>query len=141
MTAASEFLLVRLGSRRVGLPIDFVVAVEALGPVHPVPTSEPACLGVTTTRGRILPVLSLAGLIGAGGGGEGGTAVLLTLRGNSVCVDVDDAEAIIQGVALPLPRGESLPWASGVVRLSEGLIPLVDLDAVGERLTFPEAAS
>jgi hypothetical protein len=56
-------------------------------------------------------------------------------------VEVDEAEAIIRGEPLPLPKGESLPWASGVIRLSDGLVPLVDLEAVGERLTIPEAAS
>jgi chemotaxis signal transduction protein len=141
MKSTSEFLLVRLGSRRVGLPIDYVIAVEALGPVHPVPTAEPACRGVTMTRGRIVPVLALADLIGADAGDGGGTAILLSIDGKGMCVDVDDAEAIIRGEALPLPRGESLPWASGVVRMSDGLIPLVDLAAVGERLTLPEASS
>lgn len=141
MKQASEFLLVRLGARRVGLPIHFVIAVEALGSVHPVPTVEPACRGVTLTRGRILPVLALAALIGTEAGDAGGTAILLSIDGKSMCVEVDDAEAIIRGEPLPLPPGESLPWASGVVRLSDGLIPLVDLAAVGERLTIPEAAS
>lgn len=141
MKQASEFLLVRLGSRRVGLPISFVIAVEALGAVHPVPTAEPACRGVTMTRGRIMPVLTLASLIGTAAGDTGGTAILLSIDGKNMCVEVDDAEAIIRGHPLPLPRGESLPWASGVVRMSDGLIPLVDLAAVGERLAIPEAAS
>ena len=141
MKETREFLLVRLGSRRVGVPIDSIIAVEALGAVHPVPTTEPACRGVTTTRGRILPVMNLADLIGAASGEGGGTAILLAIHGRSMCMEVDDAEAIIRGDLLPLPKGEALPWASGVVRLSDGLIPLVDLDAVGERLTIPEAAS
>jgi chemotaxis signal transduction protein len=141
MNDGSQFLLVRLGTRLVGLPIDCVIAVEALGEVHPVPTAEPACRGVTMTRGRIIPVLSLAQLIGAASGGPGQTAILLSINGKNMCVDVDDAEAIIRGQPLPLPRGESLPWASGVIRLSERLVPLVDLEAVGERLTIPEAAS
>jgi chemotaxis signal transduction protein len=141
MKEGSEFLLVRLGARRVGLPIAFVIAVEALGDVHPVPTAESACRGVTMTRGRIIPVLSLTTLIGAAGGEPGQTAILLSINGKSMCVEVDDAEAIIRGDPLPLPKGESLPWASGVIRLSDGLVPLVDLEAVGERLTIPEAAS
>ena len=141
MKPGGEFLLVRLGTRRVGLPLDYVLAVEAMGPVHPVPTLEPACLGVTMTRGRIMPVLALASLIGAGAGETGGTAILLSIGGRNLCVEVDDAEAIIRGDPLPLPRGESLPWASGVVSMSDSLIPLVDLAAVGERLTLPEGAS
>jgi purine-binding chemotaxis protein CheW len=141
MSASRGFLLVRLGSRRLGLPVDRVIAVESLGAVHPVPAAEPACRGVTTMRGRILPVLSLAALIGAAEADAGGTAILLQVGARNMVVEVDDAEAIIQGTPLPLPPGETLPWASGVVRLPEGLIPLVDLDAVGERLTIPEAAS
>jgi chemotaxis signal transduction protein len=141
MRNKEEFLLVRLGSRRVGLPINLIVGVEALGPVHPVPASEPACRGVTTTRGRLIPVLALSELIGVAAGNTGGTAVILSIQGRTLCLEVDDAEAIIRGDPLPLPKGESLPWASGVVRLTDGLIPLVDLDAVGERLTIPEAAS
>ena len=141
MSESNEFLLVRLGTRRVGLPIGFVLAVEALGEVHPVPTAEPACRGVTMTRGRILPVLLLATLIGAAASDPGQTAILLSINGKDVCLEVDDAEAIIREEPLPLPKGEALPWASGVIRLNDGLVPLVDLEAVGERLSIPEAAS
>jgi hypothetical protein len=59
-------------------------------------------------------------------------------RGRHLCFEVDEAEAIVQGELLPLPPGESLPWASGVVRRPEGLVPLLDLDALNERLTTPE---
>ena len=36
--------------------------------------------------------------------------------------------------ALPLPDGESLPWATGVAVRPDGLVPILDLDALGERL-------
>ncbi len=134
-----QFLLVRLGSRRVGLPVEFVVAVEALGTVHPVPTSAAACRGVTAARGRILPVVALGTLIGTGAGDTGGTSVVLSLGGREVCLEVDDAEAIVAGTAMEAPPGEKLPWASGVVRLPTGLVPLLDLARVGDRLTIPEA--
>jgi chemotaxis signal transduction protein len=139
MSTPAEFLLVRLGTRKVGLPIEHVVAVEALGAVHPVPAAEPSCRGVTSTRGRLMPVLDLAELIGGSVADTGGTAILLTIEGRTMCMEVDDAEAIMRGIPLPLPPGESLPWASAVVRLTGELIPLVDLTALGERLTTPEA--
>ena len=57
------FLMVRLRERRIGLPIGSVIAVESPGALHPVPASDPACRGVTSKRGRLMPVLSLAALV------------------------------------------------------------------------------
>jgi hypothetical protein len=35
---------------------------------------------------------------------------------------------------LPVPPGETLPWAIGVARYGEGLVPLLDLSVLGSRL-------
>ena len=140
MTGSPEFLLVRLGARRLGLPIDNVVAVEALGTVHPVPASDPACRGVTNTRGRLMPVLSLRALVEDPAGDES-TAIVLQLDGRFCCLSVEDAEAIVEGDLLPVPQGETLSWATAVVRRPEGLIPLLDIAALGERLSTPEEIS
>lgn len=139
MSRSADFLLVRLGNRRVGLPISDVIAVEDVGLVHPVPTSDPSCLGVTSSRGRLVPLVSLGRLIDQQSPETGGTAIVIEIAGRTLCVEVDEAEAIVHGELLPLPPGESLPWAFGVVRRPEGLVPLIDLAAVGERLTIPEA--
>ncbi|MEO8199099.1 MAG: chemotaxis protein CheW [Gemmatimonadota bacterium] len=139
MNRSADFLLVRLGTRRVGLPISQVIAVEDVGAVHPVPTSDSSCRGVTQSRGRLMPLVSLGRLIDNHSPETGGTGVVLEIDGRTICVEVDEAESIVHGELLPLPPGESLPWASGVVRRPEGLVPLIDLTAVGERLTIPEA--
>jgi hypothetical protein len=47
---------------------------------------------------------------------------------------VDDAEAVVREAALPLPEGESLPWATGVAQRQDGLVPILDLDALGDRI-------
>jgi chemotaxis signal transduction protein len=129
--------MVRLGDRRLGLPIGNVIAVEAVGDVHPVPASDPACRGVTSSRGRLMPVLSLRTLVDGEGGGEL-TAIVLQLGQRFCCLLVDDAEAIVEGDLLPVPPGESLAWATAVVRRPEGLVPLLDLTALGERLSTSE---
>lgn len=134
-----SFLLVEAGRRQLGLPLASVQGVEPLGPVQPVPSRDAACQGVTSARGQLLPVLDLAVLV-SGAGGSGETAVLLRLGDRPCCLQVDDAVAIVSGDLLPVPAGESLTWASGVVARPEGLVPLVDPDVLVERLLPPEAS-
>ena len=127
------WLLVRAGGRRVGLMLDQVVEVLDLGPVHPVPSVDPAVRGVTSSRGRIVPLVHLATLLG-GTGGAGGTAVLVRLDTRRVCVEVDDAEEVLREPGLPEPPDVSLPFAVAVARRPDGIVPLLDLTAVGARI-------
>jgi chemotaxis signal transduction protein len=130
---AEGWLLVRAGERRVGLMLDQVVEVLDLGPVHPVPSLDPAVRGVTSSRGRIVPLVHLATLLG-GTGGQGGTAVLVSLDTRRVCVEVDDAEEVLREPGLPVPPDVSLPFAVAVARRPDGVVPLLDLTAVGTRI-------
>jgi chemotaxis signal transduction protein len=130
---AEGWLLVRAGDRRVGLMLNQVVEVLDLGPVHPVPSVDPAVRGVTSSRGRIVPLVHLATLLG-GIGGVGGTAVLVRLDHRRVCVEVDDAEDVLREPGLPVPSDISLPFAVAVARRPDGIVPLLDLTAVGARI-------
>jgi len=130
---AEGWLLVRAGERRVGLMLEQVVEVLDLGPVHPVPSLDPAVRGVTSSRGRIVPLVHLATLLG-GTGGQGGTAVLISLDSRRVCVEVDDAEEVLREPGLPVPPDVSLPFAVAVARRPDGIVPLLDLSAVGTRI-------
>lgn len=131
------WLLVRAGGRKVGLSLEQVVGVIDLGPVYPVPSTEPAVRGVTTTRGRIVPLVRLAALLNleADEGTGGGTAVLVRLGGRSVCLEVDEAEEVLREPGLPVPHDVSLPFAVAVARYPEGIVPLLDLTAIGARIT------
>jgi chemotaxis signal transduction protein len=113
--------------------LDQVVEVLDLGPVHPVPSLDPAVRGVTSSRGRILPLVHLATLLG-GVGGQGGTAVLVGLGTLRVCVEVDDAEEVLREPGVPVPPDVSLPFAVAVARRPDGIVPLLDLTAVGARI-------
>jgi chemotaxis signal transduction protein len=132
MTAES-WLLVRAGERRVGLRLDQVIEVLDLCPVHPVPSTDPAVRGVTSSRGRIMPLVHLATLLG-GTGGQGGTAILVRLDTRRICVEVDDAEEVLREPGLPVPPEVSLPFAVAVARRPDGIVPLLDLTAVGARI-------
>jgi chemotaxis signal transduction protein len=138
---AGGFLLVRTGRRRVGLALSHVVEVTQIGSVHPVPSVEPAVRGVVALHGRIVPVVHLGALLEAAAcpPAGGGLVVVVALDGGRICLEVDDAEIVVREPALPVPPGSTLPWAIGVARHPEGLVPLLDLDALSSR--FTEASS
>jgi chemotaxis signal transduction protein len=128
------WLLVRAGDRRVGLALNQVIEVMDLGPVHPVPSTDPSVRGVTASRGRIVPLVRLSTLLW-GSGGTGGTAVLVGIDGRRLCLEVDDAEEVLCDPGLPVPPDVSLPFAVAVARLADGIVPLLDLTAVGARIS------
>ncbi len=130
------WLLVRAAGRRVGLALSQVIEVVDLGPVYPVPSTEPAVRGVTASRGRLVPLVHLGALLdGASPTSGGGTAVLVQLAGRRVCLEVDEAEEVLREPGLPVPPDISLPFAVAVARQESGLVPLLDLTAVGDRIT------
>jgi chemotaxis signal transduction protein len=135
--SAQGWLLVRAGGRRVGLDLDQVIEVLDLGPVYPVPSTEPAVRGVTSSRGRLVPLIHLASLLDARGGAAsgGGTAVMVRLGGRRVCLEVDEAEEVLREPGLPVPEDASLPFAVAVARQPDGIVPLLDLTAIGARIS------
>jgi chemotaxis signal transduction protein len=139
--AGGGFLLVRTGGRRVGLELAHVVEVIGIGAVHPVPSREPAVRGVMTVQGRIIPVLHLGALLDLTEcpAKLGDTLVVVTVDGRRVGLEIDDAEVIVREPALPVPPGATFPWAIGVARHPDGLVPLLDLAALSSR--FMEASS
>jgi chemotaxis signal transduction protein len=131
------WLLVRAGGRRVGLSLDQVIEVLDLGPVYPVPSTEPAVRGVTSSRGAVVPLVHLAALLDGdpGVGSGGGTAVMVRLGGRRLCLEVDDAEEVLREPGVPVPPDVSLPFAVAVSRQADSIIPLLDLTAVGARIS------
>ncbi len=131
------WLLVRAGGRRVGLALDQVIEVLDLGPVYPVPSTEFAVRGVTSSRGRIVPLIHLASLLDGHrvADSAGGTAVMVRLGGRRVCLEVDDAEEVLREPGLPVPQDVSLPFAVAVARQADGIVPLLDLTAVGASIS------
>jgi len=137
------YVLVRVAGRPYGLPLGGVLEVADLGEVLDVPRSLPAVRGLTPLRGRLVPLVHLGALLAdrAAPPDRGGTVVLVRLGGRVVAFEVDEADDVVREEPLPVPRGESLPWASGVGRGrvgsgagGGGLVPILDLDALGERI-------
>jgi chemotaxis signal transduction protein len=137
----SGFLLVRAGGRCVGLELSRVIAVTQLGQVRQVPVMEPAVRGLVAMHGRMVPLVHLGALLqGSPYPREvGSTGVVVMVEGKRVCLEVEEAEILLREPALPVPAGETLPWAIGVARHDGELVPLLDLSALSSRLL--EAAS
>jgi purine-binding chemotaxis protein CheW len=137
-----SYLLVRAGGRLVGLPLAQVVEVLDPGAAYPIPSIEPAVRGVTSVRGRILPLVHLGALLEGAGypPARGDMAVVAELDGRQVCLEVDAAEEVSRESGLPVPSGTMLPFAAAVARHAEGLVPLLDLTALAARLTEVNSA-
>lgn len=135
-------LLVRAGGRLVGLPLDQVIEVLDPGTTFPVPASEPALRGVAVVRGRILPLVHLGALLDGGPcpSERTDTGVLVDLAGRRLCLEVEEAESVLYDAGIAVPPGPALPWAAGVARTDRGLVPLLDLAALGARFTETTAA-
>lgn len=142
MSRGAGHLLVRAGGRLVGLPLAQVVEVLDPGATFPVPSIEPAVRGVSVIRGRILPLVHLGALL------EGrpcppdrtDLGVLVEFGSRRLCLEIEEAETVLYERGMPVQAGSGLPWAAGVARTADGLIPLLDLAALGARFTETSAA-
>ena len=131
------YLLVRSEGKSYGLPVGRVLEVGDATEVLSIPRKLPAVRGLTPLRGRLVPLIHLgAFLSGRPAPAVEGvlTVVLVELAGKQVAFEVDDVDAVIREQPLPVPRGQTLPWAAGVAEQASGLVPILDLDALGDRI-------
>ena len=135
------YLLVRAGGRVVGLSLNQVVEVMDVGEAFAVPTLEPAVRGVTRVRGRIMPLVHLGALLDGYACPEerGDTAVIVEVGGRRICLEVEAAETVLKESGLPISTDAAMPWAVAVARTDDGLLPLLDLAALGTRIAEESA--
>jgi chemotaxis signal transduction protein len=131
------YLLVRVDGRPYGLPLNGVLEVSDVVDLLDAPRALAAVRGLTTLRGRLVPLVHLGALLGgrAAPDQRGRTAVLVRLGQRQVAFEVDDADEVVREEPLPVPPGEHLPWAAGVARPRTGpLVPILDLEALEDRI-------
>ena len=135
------YLLVRAGGKPYGLPVARVLEVGDATEVLSIPRTNPSVRGLTPLRGRLVPLVHLGAFLTgaeapAGGGGAVRTVVLVELGASAkqVAFEVDDVDAVVREQPLPVPRGQTLPWAAGVAEQDDGLVPILDLEALGDRI-------
>lgn len=91
-TSSGKLLTVRLGRRRYGLDAARVREVARMPRLTRVPGSPPALLGLASVRGAVLPVLSLARLLG--GEDSRNERVIVFDAGERVALAVGGAEGM-----------------------------------------------
>jgi chemotaxis signal transduction protein len=137
------WLEVEAGGRRLGLPAADVVEVGEPGPILPAPSMLVSMRGVTEARGKLVPLLHLGAFLAGEPAPEArGTAtVLVRAGGRPVCLEVDDAFVVQRGEVLPATGLPGLPYAAALARQQDGTIPILDLNALGERLASAGAST
>ena len=135
MTARSV-LFARAGERLVALPLEELMEVVDPGPAVPVPAREPALRGLATIRGRLVPLVHLGALLSGSRCPPTATeaAIVIAVDGRALCLEVEAVEEVSRGDVVPVPPGQTLPWALGVVRAAGEVVPVLDVVAVGTRL-------
>ena len=133
-----QLVVVRLGGCRYALPMDAVAEVGRPPGLTRVPGLPGWVAGVANWRGRVLAVLDLRGLLGAGTGALGRSGRLVVLHAGGVRVGLL-VESVAGGAALDADRLEpplpSLPATtsgllSGQVTDEDGPYGVLDVPAL-----------
>ncbi len=119
------------------MPIEEVVEVVDDAKTETVPGAHHAVRGVARIRGRMVPVVDLGALLTGGAPPNEcpHTVVVARCGDRRVAFEVDDADAVVREAPVSVLPEARLPWISGVARHDEELIPILDMDALSERLT------
>jgi purine-binding chemotaxis protein CheW len=134
----TRFLSFTVGRQDFALPLDRIDAVIPLGDdIAAIPDADAAVLGTAAWRNALLPLLSLAILLGRTAGAGRPRVVVVRIAGHPVglVVDaIDEVTAIDAGTIDPVPavlsRGGGEARIAGIARLDGGhrLLSLLDCD-------------
>lgn len=145
--ANAEYVTVIIGSQLFGLPIGRVRDVFVLSQMTRVPLASDDIAGVINLRGRIVTAIDLRQRLGvSGAAGRAQMAVGIECDGESYGLVID---AVGEVMRLGIDTAEPVPVnlddrlklvASGVHRLEDGLLVVLDVDRLLDLKPFELAA-
>ena len=84
----------RIASETYAMPVEHVLEVADIGQVRAVPRARPELLGILNRRGRILPVVDLARLLGVTQTAPPGRVLIAEARGHQACFAIDEVSEV-----------------------------------------------
>jgi purine-binding chemotaxis protein CheW len=119
----------RTGDGEYAVPVECVREVRSGDALSPLPGAQTGVAGLLSYEGKTLTVLTALG--------AGENHVLLLEHGDhtfGLLVEEVTRVMNVDGEVGPPPRGQDQDYISGVVSTDDGLLLLVDIDALDERL-------
>jgi len=125
-----DLLYFQIGGAPYAIDLQAIADVAPAGPIHPVPLSPPAVLGLAERRGRAIAVIDLRALLDEPESETPGAGNVMRLAGP------------LQGAALFVPAevfsGSGTPATAGHVWIEGRLHALLDVEALVKRAaSFP----
>jgi len=145
MTATiTHGLTFRIGQQWYALNVDHVIEVIHLVALAELPAAESNILGLMTLRDRVMPVIDLRAYLGVTDPQYTLTTPIIAVHSERtafgmVVDEVDTVERILPE-QLNAYSGPHLAQISGVARLNERLLFLIDLSAIEQGLHLPTPA-
>ncbi len=133
-----QIVVAELGRQRYGLPIEAVYEIIRFQPITSVPEAPAFVEGIINLRGRIVPVVDLAARFGLPSSDRGRSAriVVAAVGGARVGLIVDGVSEVLMvpedavEATPPVARGFDAAYVRGIARLGDGLVILLELDAL-----------
>lgn len=133
----SLYLVFRLGDHQFGLEILAVREIVRATPATPIPNVPPVVRGVMNLRGRIVPVIEMASLLGLPGRGDGPKSCYVVLDGvDLVGLAVDRVNQVLRISTNDIDPAETLAtciratYVQGIARYDDEVLILLDAEAV-----------
>jgi chemotaxis signal transduction protein len=89
-----SYVRMKVAAEAYAMPVEHVLEAAWLGPVRAVPGARPELLGIRTLRGRILPVVDLARLLGVHRTAAPSRLLVAEARGFRVGFAIDEVYGI-----------------------------------------------
>ena len=119
------YVRLRLASETYAMPVEHVLEVADFGQVRAIPRARPELLGVWNRRGRILPVVDLAQLLGIAQTAPPGRVVVAEAQGRQACFAVGDVSEVGE-LGDPVEETES-DLLTGATLASGDLVGVIDV--------------